>query len=426
MKREEQELIARTGPETPMGALLRRYWMPAVLSRELEAGGAPVRVRLLAEDLVAFRTPEGEIGLFAENCAHRGASLSFAKNEPGGLRCWYHGWKYDLGGRCIDQPNEPPQTRFDDRVRQRAYPCIEKNGVVWSYLGPREGTPPFPALEWTLVPEGHYHASKRLQECHWLTGMEGDLDSSHLNFLHGQETIAASPSHGRFESGKWMAEDAHPKFEVAARPGGFVHGARREADAAHRYWRIGVWLLPCFTMIPGFPGDLPLGGHAWVPRDDETTWCFAFSWHPLRPLKDSERAQIATGWGMHSLLSPGGFIPAHNKSNGYAPEGAPKDAQPWARIKIFQDQDVAITESIGGHFDRTDETLGSTDVVIAQMRRRLMAEARALAAGEPPKIAAADYRVRPLSCLLPRETNAWAEAVAEAMDARPETYRPSV
>lgn len=425
MKREEQELLARTGPGTSMGALLRRYWLPACLARELEAGGAPLRVRLLSEDLIAFRSPEGTVGLFEENCAHRGASLYFGRNEPGGLRCWYHGWKYSHDGQCLDQPNEPPSSRVCEKIRQRAYPCIEKNGVVWSYLGPHEEMPEFPALEWTAVPEGNYYASKRFQECNWLTGMEGDLDSSHLNFLHGTETIKASPSHGPFPSGQWMADDPYPKFEIAPRTGGFIHGARRNADDGNHYWRIGTWLLPCFTMIPGFPGDRPMGGHAWVPRDDETTWCFAFSWHPLRALKDTELKQIANGWGMHSLLTPGGFVPLHNKSNGYAPPDAP-GAQPWERIKIFQDQDVAITESISGNFDRTNENLGSTDVVVLTARRRLMAEARALAEGRKPKISAEDYRIRPISCLLPRGASDWAGAVAEAIDARPETYRPSI
>lgn len=425
MKRDEQELLARTGRGTPMGDLLRRYWLPACLGRELEAGGAPVRVRLLCEDLIAFRSPDGKVGLFEENCAHRGASLYFGRNEPGGLRCWYHGWKYAPDGQCLDQPNEPPSSQVCDKIRQRAYPCIEKNGVVWSYLGPREDMPGFPALEWTAVPDGNYYASKRFQECNWLTGMEGDLDSSHLNFLHGTETIKASPSHGPFPSGQWMAEDPFPKFEIAPRAGGFIHGARRNADPGNHYWRIGTWLLPCFTMIPGFPGDRPMGGHAWVPRDDETTWCFAFSWHPLRALRENELKQIATGWGMHSLMTPGGFVPAHNKSNGYAPPDAP-GTQPWERIKIFQDQDVAITESIGGNFDRTNENLGSTDVVVLTARRRLMAEARALAEGKKPKVAAEDFRIRPISCLLPSDTKDWAGAVAEAIDARPETYRPSI
>ena len=418
--------LARTGPGTPMGALLRRYWTPAVLSRELEADGAPVRVRLLGEDLIAFRDSQGRPGLLGEHCAHRGASLYFAKNGESGLRCWYHGWKYDIAGNCVDMPNEPPQTRFCDQVKHTAYPCIDRNGVIWTYMGPPARQPALPELEWNLVPESHVYASKRLQDCHWLQGMEGDLDSSHLNFLHGRETISASPSHGKYESGKWMADDPNPKIEIVQTQGGILQGARRDADEKHYYWRIGEWFLPFFTTIPGFPGDAPFGGHAWVPSDDDKTWCFAFSWHPVRPLTEAELKRMLTGWGMHSLLMPGTSLAAHNKSNGYAPDDAAPARQPWERIKIFQDQDTAITESIGARYDRTLECLGSTDALILQTRRRLMAAARALQDGQEPVVNARDYRLRPLSCVLPRETRSWSEAVADALDARPETYRLSV
>src|SRR5579875_3195404 len=159
MKADEHELLSHTAAGTPLGELLRRYWTPAVLSRELEAEGAPVRVRLLGENLVAFRTRRGAVGLLAENCAHRGASLYFAKNMEGGLRCWYHGWKYGVDGTCLEQPNEPPQMQFCDKVRIKAYPCVERSGVVWTYMGPREKQPPLPDLEWLLVPESHVFVS---------------------------------------------------------------------------------------------------------------------------------------------------------------------------------------------------------------------------------------------------------------------------
>ncbi len=426
MRRDEHELLSRTGPGTPMGNLLRRYWIPALLSRELEADGAPVRVRLLSENLIGFRDSNGRVGLLGEHCSHRGASLYYGKNMNGGLSCWYHGWKYDVDGKCLDQPNEPPQTRFCDRIQQKAYPCVDRNGVIWTYMGPPDKKPDFPEFEWNLVPESHVYASKRYQDCHWTQGMEGDLDSSHLNFLHGTETINASPSHGKYESGKWMADDPNPKIEVVQVPGGILHSARRDADPANHYWRIGEWMLPCFTTIPGFPGDAPFGGHAWVPSDDDKTWCFAFSWHPVRPLKDTELKNMLTGWGMHSLLTPGTFTAAHNKSNGYAPADYPPVKQPWQRIKIFQDQDTAITESMGARFDRTRESLGSTDGLIMHTRRRLMATARALEEGKDPPTDKRNYRMRPLSCLLPRDTPDWAKAVADTIDARPETYQLSV
>jgi phthalate 4,5-dioxygenase len=428
MRPEEQILLAPTGAGTPMGELLRRYWMPVVLSSEIEAAGAPVRVRILGEDLIAWRDSQGRPGLFHEACSHRGASLYFGKNEDCGLRCWYHGWKYDVDGNCIDMPNEPPQTQFKDRVKHRAYPCRERAGAVWAYLGPRETISAFPAIEWTEVPEAHVHATKRLQECHWLTGLEGDLDSSHLAFLHGRESLAASPRHqgALATSREWIASDRTPKMEVMQLPGGVLHSARREADAENYYWRIGEWFLPFFTTIPGHPGDTPLGGHAWVPIDDRNVWAFAFSWHPQRPLRDSELDFMHKGLSMHSLMQPESWVPAHNKTNGYADPASPPTKQPWQKIKLFQDQDVAITESIGV-FDRTLESLGSTDTVIVQVRRRLMAAARALQQGDEPRRDPADYRFRPLSCLLPRQVSAWAEAVAEAIDARrPDTWRPSV
>jgi phthalate 4,5-dioxygenase len=426
MRRDEHELLSRTGPGTPMGNLLRRYWIPALLSRELEAEGAPVRVRLLSENLIGFRDGQGRVGLLGEHCAHRGASLYYGRNLNGGLSCWYHGWKYDIDGKCLDQPNEPPETRFCDRVRQKAYPCVDRNGVIWTYMGPPEKQPDFPEFEWNLVPENHVYASKRYQDCHWLQGMEGDLDSSHLNFLHGQETINASPSHGKYPSGKWMADDPNPKIEIVQLPGGILQGARRDAEPGQHYWRIGEWMLPCFTTIPGFPGDAPFGGHAWVPSDDDKTWCFAFSWHPIRPLKDAELKNMLSGWGMHSLLKPGTFLAAHNKANGYAPEDFPPARQPWQRIKIFQDQDTAITESMGARFDRTEESLGSTDGLIMHTRRRLMAAARDLEEGKDPPTDKRNYRLRPLSCLLPTDTTDWAKAVADTIDARAETYQISV
>ena len=141
---EDNDVLSHVGPGTPMGALFRRYWLPALLSRELEANGAPVRVRLVGEDLIAFRDSEGRVGLLAENCPHRGASLYFAKNDDCGLRCWYHGWKFDIEGKCLDMPNEPPQTQFKDRIRQLAYPCIERNGVVLTYMGPADKKPGLP------------------------------------------------------------------------------------------------------------------------------------------------------------------------------------------------------------------------------------------------------------------------------------------
>jgi phenylpropionate dioxygenase-like ring-hydroxylating dioxygenase large terminal subunit len=422
---EDHALLAATGPKTPMGAYLRHFWLPALLSRELpERDGTPVRVRLLSEDLIAFRNTSGDVGLMREFCAHRGASLYFARYAECAVRCWYHGWKYELDGTCTDMPNEPPTSTFKDKITQQAYPCVERNGVIWTYMGPRASRPPLPDLEWLTVPEDNTYTSKRIQQCHWTQGMEGDLDSSHLGFLH-QEAIGRTVEHATYESARWMLEDSNPKIELVDTDGGMLIGSRRQADGKSYYWRINQWFAPWYTTIPAFTGDGPLAGHAWIPIDDETTWVFAFSYHPTRALTEGELVHMRGGSAIHSELIPGTFAPVHNKSNGYA-AGAPDAKQPWMRIQNFQDQDVAITESMGPLYDRTQEHLGSTDNAIIQSRRRIINGAKALMNGQAPRANARDFSLRPVSVKLDRDIVKWSEAVAEPMEARPETFMASV
>jgi len=429
MTPEDNRLLSQTSRGTPMGELLRRYWVPALLSREVELDGPPVRVRLFGENLVAFRNSEGKVGLLAERCAHRGASLYFARNEECGLRCVYHGWKYDVDGSCVDMPNEPKGDKIKHLVKQRAYPCFERNGVVMAYLGPADRQPPLPEFEWLNVPESHVYISKRYQDCHWLQAMEGDIDSAHLGFLHGKLLAQATQSteHDISSQASFVAESVDPRLEIVHHTCGFVQGARRNADAENHYWRVGAWLMPCYSILPAFPKDAPLGGHAWVPVDDTKVWAFGISWHPTRPLTEQERTWFHEGspTGIHSRLIPGTFIAQHNRSNDYAEPGA-AEQQRWDRIKTFQDQDTGITESIGWDFDRTNEFLGSTDAAIAQARKRLLDAARQLAAGQEPPTDPKGYRYRGVSTILPRDTPSWSEALAQQMDTRPETYRPSM
>src|SRR5436190_8859271 len=163
---EDNELLCRIGPGTAMGTLIRQYWIPALLPSELASpDGPPMRLRLMGENLIAFRTTSGDVGIIQNSCPHRGASLFFGRNEEEGLRCVYHGWKFDVSGHCVDMPNEPPESNFKDKVRATAYPCAERSGVLWAYMGPREIPPPLPGLEWNLVPEEQRHLSLRIQEC---------------------------------------------------------------------------------------------------------------------------------------------------------------------------------------------------------------------------------------------------------------------
>src|SRR4051794_3545449 len=177
--------VTRVGPGTPMGKLMRGYWVPAGLSSELPHPDCdPLRVLLLGEKLIAFRDTNGQVGLIQNHCPHRGASLFFGRNEEAGLRCVYHGWKFDVTGQCVDMPNEPAESNFKNKVRATAYPCQERNGVVWAYMGPRATPPPLPNLEGNMLPQGEWQANAMQRECNWLQGLEGDIDTSHFSFLH--------------------------------------------------------------------------------------------------------------------------------------------------------------------------------------------------------------------------------------------------
>jgi phenylpropionate dioxygenase-like ring-hydroxylating dioxygenase large terminal subunit len=423
MTPEECKLLGEVDRGTPMGELLRRYWMPALLSRELEADGAPVRVEIMGEKLIAFRDTKGRVGLLREFCAHRGASLYFGRNGEDGLRCWYHGWKWDVDGKCLDQPNMPQERRFCDKVRQVAYTCVEKHGVVWTYMGPQDDIPPMPELEWLTVPEGQAYCSKRLQLCHWTQGMDGDLDSSHLGFLHASPMAARSVAQPDKSPG-WVLNDVVPKMESVPTESGLLLGSRRRADEDSFYWRVNQWFMPNMTTIP-LAGDSPQAGHSWVPIDGERSWVFTFSWHPKRKLTDEELQRMRTGSNVHAPLIPGTFLPKFNKSNGWGGD-APATAQPWQRITDLQAQDMAMTESMGPLYDRTQENLCVTDMIIVQTRRRLMDAARHLAkTGRLPGFDAKSYGLRPFSVRL-KENESWQDAVAEAIIARPETFRLSV
>ena len=226
LTREQNELIVRVGPGTPMGNVLRAYWLPAVLSDEVEADGTPLRVRLLGEDLIAFRDSNGGVGLIQNNCPHRGASLFFGRNEQAGLRCVYHGWKFSIDGTCLDMPNEPPASDFRERVRALAYPTRERNGVVWAYLGPSDLIPELPSLEWNLVPPAQRYITKRVQECNWVQAVEGGIDPSHSGFLHASLHVDVSAMSPRDR----YRLDKRPHFALLETPYGLRIGARRAAD----------------------------------------------------------------------------------------------------------------------------------------------------------------------------------------------------
>src|SRR5262245_42743180 len=230
LRKEQNELLTQTGPGTPMGTMFRRNWIPALLAAELpENECPPVRVKLLSERLLAWRDTQGRLALTDEFCAHRGISLWFGRNEDNGLRCPYHGWKYDHTGQCIDVPSEPEESGFCKKIKLKSYPLVERGGVLWAYMGPPELQPPPPAWEFCNVPPEQTITTKRLQECNWLQALEGGIDSSHVSFLHRGD-LNTDPMFKGAKGNQYNLNDARPFFEVVESPGGLYIGARRKAE----------------------------------------------------------------------------------------------------------------------------------------------------------------------------------------------------
>ena len=416
-RRETNELLTQTGPGTAMGDLFRRYWLPALMSTELpENDCAPVRVKLLSERLIAFRDTSGKYGLIDEFCAHRGVSLWFGRNEENGLRCPYHGWKYDTTGQCVDVPSEPAESGYCDKIKLKAYPMVERGGILWTYMGPPELQPPLPEFEFNMVAPERRYISKRHQECNFLQAMEGGIDSSHVSFLHSG-ALEHDPLFKGAKGNKYNLQDFLVKFEVVESEGGLLIGARRNAENGNYYWRITQWVMPCFTAIPP-RGDHPIHGHFWVPIDDETCWSWSYDYHATRDLSPTEVKAMEDGYGIHVKLIPGTFIPVQNKDNDYLMDReGQKNKVTYSGVAGIAIQDSSLQESMGHIADRSKENLVSTDNGIIMARHRLRKAAENLKKGiAPPGLPADTHRVRSASIVLPPDV-AFKDAAKDALRA---------
>jgi len=432
---EDNELLCRVGRGTPMGDLLRQYWLPALVSSELpDADGPPVRVRLLGESLIGFRVTSGTVGLIRNHCPHRGASLFFGRNEAEGLRCVYHGWKFDVAGRCVDMPSEPAESRFTSKVRAVTYPCLERNGVVWAYLGPRETPPPLPDIEPNMM-AGEGVVQKILRECNWVQGMEGDIDTSHLGFLH---LGAVQPDDTTPKSFDYYAvKDRAPKYDVVDTAFGTSYGAYRPAEADTDYWRIAHFLFPFFTKIPTGELGTQILVRAWVPLDDGHTMFWSIGIPRTRAragagsaatLNVNGRSVAAAGsrTGDFEFLpettdwTTGRFRLAQNSANDYLIDREAQRTRSFTGIPGIFQQDQAITEGMGPIVDRAAEHLGSSDAMVIRTRRRLITAAKDLRdrGAVPPGVDAPSiYRCRSGGVILPRGAN-WLDATKELRQAR--------
>ena len=409
---EQNEFLTRTGPGTPMGELFRRYWIPALLDWELpERDCPPVRVKLLGERLIAFRDSEGRIGIIDEFCAHRGVSLWFGRNEECGLRCSYHGWKYDVNGQCVDLPSEPGE-RVRSRIKLKSYPSVELGGVIWAYMGPPEQKPLLPNFEWVHLPSSHRVTTKRWQESNYLQAVEGGIDSSHVSFLHRGD-LATDPFH-RNTAGAKFAKSTGTTFHILDCDGGLIIGARRDADPGNHYWRITQWIMPWYTLIPPYAGNAA-NGHAWVPMDDENCMAWSMTFHPTQPIPAEHAALIKDGNGVHAELIPGTFRPVANRANDYLIDRAKqKSGRHYNGVKGLAMQDASIQESIGTIADRSTEHLVTTDRAIVAARQRLIKAGNEVQkGGKAPGLSPQDQLVRSASFVIPVE----AEFEKHALDA---------
>ena len=427
LRKDQNDLLTQTGPDTPMGRLFRSYWLPALLAEELpENDGPPVRVELLSERLIAFRDTEGRYGLVDEFCAHRRVSLWFGRTEDCGIRCPYHGWKYDVTGQCTEIPSEPVDHGFARKVRLKSYPLVERGGVLWTYMGPPEQQPPLPEWEFATVPARQSFTTKRLQECNWLQAMEGGIDSSHVSFLHRGD-LNSDPLFKGARGNQYNLNDSRPVFEVVESPGGLYIGARRNAEHGHYYWRITQWVMPSFTMIAP-RGNHSVHGHFWIPINDEYCWAWSFDYHPIRELTEAEVQAMRNGKGIHVKYVPGTYRPLANKDNDYLIDrAAQKAGRTYSGVEGIAMQDASLQESMGPIVDRTKETLVSTDAGIIMARQRLLRAAKALVeqGTAPPGVDPVHQRVRSAAIVLPPD-QPFKDGAREALIVQPGVAPASV
>jgi phthalate 4,5-dioxygenase oxygenase subunit len=399
-------LLTRTGPKTPMGNLFRRFWQPILLSTECpEPDGPPLRVTILGEDLRVFRTTDGSIGLTSPRCPHRGADLFFGRNEQGGIRCAYHGWKFATDGRCLELPTMDPgpaRDKAERNIRLPAYPTRESGGFIWAYLGPPDHIPPLPELEFTTLPAAHVYVSKKLQQCNWAQACEGGLDTAHFSFLHmaisDADDVTAhllTKVSSNTDTVRWMRDDGAPRFTIADHAAGLVLGAARRGDPGETYWRISQFLMPNHGLTPNaFPGE-NYHGQCWVPIDDTSCWIYNYTWNPDRPLTDAERIRFANGSGIHAQVDAD-HIPLRRRENDYLIDRVKQKTESYTGIEGVSEQDACIQDSQGLIADRTIEHLGPTDMGVIRFRRLILGAVRALTNNEPPAAVRhpGAYRVR--------------------------------
>lgn len=381
LKTEDNELLTRTGPGTPMGEMFRKYWIPVMKSEEIEADGAPKKIRILGEDLLAFRDTEGKIGLVDEKCPHRGTSLSLGNNSDCGLTCIYHGWKFSTSGECVDLPSEPKGSKMKLAIRLKAYETVEKNGIVWAYMGDEKQMPPFPDFYWMHLPDDQLVSERVWQECNYLQVMENDLDYVHAAFLH-KALKKQEIKEGLLSSNLGINPD-HPLVKnppVKQAVETTAYGKRCVAvgseDEERDVFMEIHYIFPFYTYPPRMKGEDGMW-HAFIPRDDYSTWSWDVQFSHNGPI-DAEGQRARRG-----LTVDEQFRKINNIENNYNQQRELMRYANYSGIVGIANQDHAVTETMGPIVDRAKEHLGTSDLPIIQMRRMLLENVKAHMRGEP-------------------------------------------
>lgn len=376
MSPADNETLVRVGPETQMGELIRRYWIPALLASELpEPDGKPLRFRLLGEDLVAFRNTSGEVGVLEERCPHRQSSLALGVNDKDGLRCLYHGWKFAVDGRCLERPTEPPNARHN--IRAVAYPTHEAGGVIWAYMGPAEHKQPFPEFNWFDMPSANAVPFKIQEDCNYAQAVEGTIDTAHAGVLHREQPWDAPAKYDH-------ERDLTPKLEVEFTKYGLRYAGLRKLPDGQQHIRITQLVMPFMTMIPPAGEGPPQIKHrrlvnAFVPRDDVSTWHFQWFFDATREIDVAHRIEEGGLWLEPDFRKKVSIDTWYNQDREWMKAGM------MSGIKGVVTQDHAVSETQGRILDRTKEHLGTSDAAVVAWRRMMIRAARALAEkGEAP------------------------------------------
>ena len=451
LSKEENDLLCRVGPGTPMGELMRRYWLPALLSHELpQPDCPPVRVRLLGERLIAFRDTENRIGLLDEFCAHRGVSLWLGRNEECGIRCVFHGWKYDVDGNCTDMmnevgggsgapdpykpapdPNQPGSVgarraspSFKDKIHLTSYPTVEMGGIIWAYMGPKEKVPPEPKFECTQVPQSQREVTKTWEECNWLQSLEGGIDTSHAPILH--RTFSDVSTQSGIGPSNFRVRGGAPRLEVEVTDYGYRYAGIRSLGEEGDYVRAYHFVMP-FTQIRANQYQFPskawrprIHGHFWVPMDDEN--CMVYNWlynFGDEPLPDADRAQKNEGNSFEDVDMSRGFRKVRNMDNNWLIDRDVQKHSSFTGIYGINTQDHAVQESMGPIQDRTKEHLGPADKAIITARQLLLKAVRTVEDGGNALGADTSYyNIRAIERVIPRGAQ-WSEALHDELYPEP-------